>query len=162
MHVLFQCPFSRAVWSLIPGGSLALTGGYNTMAEMFESWLQHKQQQNFRESWFQLMLVTTWSLWNTRCEVNFQDVKIQPHSVVKKVLNFAAYLDKMYGSSLNQHNSTLPIPLIERHWQLPESPFFKLNCDASHNVNSGNIGIALILRDCAGTWRGAQQNAMQE
>ncbi|XP_026378105.1 uncharacterized protein LOC113272495 [Papaver somniferum] len=40
------------------------------------------------------------------------------------------------------------------HWNPPKFSFLKVNCDASYDLSSGLTGIALVLRDHAGTWRG--------
>ncbi|XP_026442295.1 uncharacterized protein LOC113341753 [Papaver somniferum] len=153
MHVLFTCPFSRAVWMIIPGGSGILAGVHSNIATVFESWMNAVRQKSRSESWLKLAMTVSWSIWNERCEVQFQKKKANPVEVARKAMSFASYLDGLYKKQQDRVVARLP-KTNTLHWKPPVSPFYVINCDASYDKNTKLTGIALVLRDFAGNWWG--------
>ncbi|XP_026451380.1 uncharacterized protein LOC113351652 [Papaver somniferum] len=153
MHVLFTCPFSRAVWMIIPGGSGILAGVHSNIATVFESWMNAVRQKSRSESWLKLAMTVSWSIWNEKCEVQFQKKKANPVEVARKAMSFASYLDGLYKKQRDRVVARLP-KTNTLHWKPHVSPFYVINCDASYDKNTKLTGIALVLRDFAGNWWG--------
>ncbi|XP_026440724.1 uncharacterized protein LOC113339706 [Papaver somniferum] len=99
-------------------------------------------------------MVVTRTLWNTRRDVHFQNLKIEPQAVAKKALSFSKYIENLYNRQ--QHDSFIDKPSvhIEQLWTPPDFLFIKANYDASYDPDNGLTGVAVILRDGAGNWRG--------
>ncbi|XP_026410869.1 uncharacterized protein LOC113306107 [Papaver somniferum] len=151
-HVLFTCPFSRAVWMRIPGGSSVLVGLHTNIAVVFESWVKLSQQSISNSNWLNLAIIVSWSIWNERCEVQFQNKKANPELVSRKAMSFAAYIE---GLNVKQQTRVVMIhDNIHAHWKPPAYPYLTINCDAYFDKHTGLTGIALVLRDFVGQWRG--------
>ncbi|XP_026428270.1 uncharacterized protein LOC113324157 [Papaver somniferum] len=89
MHILFYYPFSRAVWMQIPGATGILTGNHNSIYDMFESWMIQPQHQ------LNTAMIVSWSIWNERCEVQFQGKTADLILVAKKAISFSNYIQKL-------------------------------------------------------------------
>ncbi|XP_026438974.1 uncharacterized protein LOC113337521 [Papaver somniferum] len=99
-------------------------------------------------------MTVSWTIWNERCEVNFQNKKADLRDVARRAISFADYISKL--NLQNQLRSTNnPSPISQKLvWKPPVSPYFVINCDASYNSNFGLTGVALVLRDFTCKWRG--------
>ncbi|XP_026459336.1 uncharacterized protein LOC113359997 [Papaver somniferum] len=150
MHILFLCPFSRAVGMHIPGGASILDGTHNNITAMFESWMPQSQHQSNQSIWLNTTMIVAWTIWNERCEVVFQDKKDDPLVTVNKALSFSNYIDKLNSSVSLTHSLGLPTGSVIPKWKPPASPFLAFNCDAYYDANTGLTCIAIIVRDFAG------------
>lgn len=95
MHLFFQCAFLREVWMEVPRGSQALTRRASNIAEVLEDWISLPTQQQSQNDWLNLGMVVTWSIWNERCEVIFQNKNANPKSTAREALSFAKYLSSI-------------------------------------------------------------------
>ncbi|XP_026435842.1 uncharacterized protein LOC113333633 [Papaver somniferum] len=77
-------------------------------------------------------------------------------ATAKRALSFPSYIDSLNDMQLvNQHRIPQQTNIIP-DWKLPPSPFYTINYDASFDPKTGLTGIALILRDYTGRWRGGK------
>ncbi|XP_026410150.1 uncharacterized protein LOC113305295 [Papaver somniferum] len=115
------------------------------ITDIFEYWMQLSRQHSISTGWLNTAMSVSWSIWNERCEVKFQQKQAIPQSVARKATNFAAYIEK-----LNEKHEHRPVDeyhtISSPHWKPPASPFYVINCDASYDETGGD----------------ALQNAMQE
>ncbi|XP_026422282.1 uncharacterized protein LOC113318323 [Papaver somniferum] len=154
MHVLFTCPFSRAVWMIIPGGSSVLTWVLTDTNSIFESWMQSAQQDSSQSKWLHLAMIVAWTIWNERCEVRFQHKQANPQTTARRAISFASYIKSLYAKQ-EPNNFVVHYNTSSRHWKPPAPHFIIINCDASYDIHTGLTGISLILRDFAEQWRGS-------
>ncbi|RZC64857.1 hypothetical protein C5167_008551, partial [Papaver somniferum] len=136
-----------AVWLLIPGGFIALTGNFSSIRAMFENWWQVHKQQTGNTNWLHMTMTVCWFLWNTRCEVQNQNVKEDPQGVARKVLSFTSYWENLNTKRIANKTASFITNHHNSQWIPHIFPFLKLNCDASYDPNIGLTGIALVLRD---------------
>ncbi|XP_026459824.1 uncharacterized protein LOC113360536 [Papaver somniferum] len=106
--------------------------------------------------WINTAMIVSWTIWNERCEVIFQNKKVDPIATARKALSFANYIENLYTVAMTSKHSDMMIRINKPLWKPPAYPFLSMNCDASFNKNTGLTGIALILRDYAGNWRGCK------
>ncbi|XP_026460009.1 uncharacterized protein LOC113360757 [Papaver somniferum] len=95
VHVLFMCPFSRAVWMLIPGGPNLIAGSCDNITAIFENWLNLVKQHSLQENCLTTAMIVAWSIWTVRCEVQFENKKASPYTVATKAISFATYITKL-------------------------------------------------------------------
>ncbi|XP_026399479.1 uncharacterized protein LOC113295355 [Papaver somniferum] len=124
MHILFNCPFSRAFWMHISGGVGILTGAHNSITVMFESWMIQPQHQS-------------------------------NHTVVlNTAMIVSCYIEKLNSSVSVTTNIGPLVRKVLPKWKPLAYPFYALNFDASYDATTGLTGIAIVVRDFAGRWRG--------
>ncbi|XP_026419811.1 uncharacterized protein LOC113315769 [Papaver somniferum] len=153
VHVLFTCSFSRVVWMIILGGPCIPTRNDISIADIFEHWMNIDRQHNMPKGRLTTAMIVSWSIWNERCEVKFQQKQAVPQKVASKAMNFAVYI-KQLNEKTEQNSVVAYKKTSHLHWKPPASPFYVINCDASYDAASGPTRIALILRDFAGNWWG--------
>ncbi|XP_026441134.1 uncharacterized protein LOC113340144 [Papaver somniferum] len=138
----------------VPRGSAVLQRMQNKEATIFEGWMNQNQNQTSSPDWLIIAMTVSWTIWNERCEVNFQNKKAEPLAVSKRAISFATYTSKLNSQdqlhNINTQRNSPPKPV----WKPPPNPYLVINCDASYDSNTGLTGVSLVLRDSANTWRG--------
>ncbi|XP_026415862.1 uncharacterized protein LOC113311234 [Papaver somniferum] len=157
MHVLFFCHFSRAVWMQVSaGGATILTSGITEIASIFERWMIQAQQQPDQLAWLNVAMIVSWTIWNERCELVFQDKQVDPIITARKAISFSNYISKLHSVPPNRNNDSGMSRIHLPTWKPPAHPYFTINCDASFDAHTRLTGIAFILRYFAGNWRGCK------
>lgn len=129
MHISFLCPYSRAVWMEVLGGSAFLQRPHTSVVEIFEGWLLQEKRNNLEDSWINLAMVVTWSIWNDICETVFQNKKPEPRVTARKAISFANYVDRLHKTA--GHNQQISYSNLQPNaaWTPPKMPFLTINCD---------------------------------
>ncbi|XP_026396445.1 uncharacterized protein LOC113291087 [Papaver somniferum] len=118
LHILFLCPYARAVWMEISGGSAFLQRSHNSVIEIFQSWLLQDKQNGTEDNLINLAMVVAWSIWNDKCETVFQNKKQDPRVTTRKAVFFANYIGSLYrNTSQNQQISHRRLQSNESTWR---------------------------------------------
>ncbi|XP_026416638.1 uncharacterized protein LOC113312088 [Papaver somniferum] len=161
MHILVTCPFSKAVWMCIPGGSRVLNNSCNNIGSLLEEWGDRDKQMQESGEWVNPAMVVCLSIWSPRCDYIFQNKIGDPRKVASGAVSFVDYLKRIMLQSDADIPNNLPVTIPnEPIWIAPPQPYLKINCDASFLKRNKYGGIGLILHDFTGTWRGCRARSL--
>ncbi|XP_070672100.1 uncharacterized protein [Malus domestica] len=160
-HLFLLCPWVVAIWF---GGAL----NYRVAREGITSWASWLQAvftlslgYSAEMKWVQSYVAfTCWSIWKARCNFVFNQVPINPMSVLREVA-FAVGSYWEAGGFLQIGRLVVPArQILVPRWIPPTSPFIKINVDASWSKVSKSGFAGVVLHTEGGSFVAAARYAI--
>ncbi|XP_026451432.1 uncharacterized protein LOC113351709 [Papaver somniferum] len=150
-HILWECSFSREVWTTRPGERRSMMNPDTSVQEWIKSWFNSEFSQ-IEDDWIVKMANTTWEIWKECCKCVFDNARPNPVGVIKSI----ELLNATTGQKM-VHKHQTEVYVIDSgtsvtKWMPPSSPYYSICCDASFKSvnNVEHSGWGLICRDFAG------------
>ncbi|XP_043717662.1 uncharacterized protein LOC122665573 [Telopea speciosissima] len=150
-HLLFTCPFARAMWF---GSALALIippDGLFSVAQLLHHWPKMNfPNKRTSEEALSLVVFICWTLWLARNDKVFGNREWTPEEVISHAqVSCAEFLASTTGCLTPQvhiHDQQARTSM----WTPPDPRTIKVNCNAALHLDEPGSGIGVVLRNHRG------------
>ncbi|MBA0608603.1 hypothetical protein Godav_020800 [Gossypium davidsonii] len=151
IHVLKDCPISRAILSLGGLENSLITKDYHCCIDWLEDvmWVLNKRATAD-------LMITLWNSWNNRNNFIFRGKEEEAHVVWER----ARTLSKDFCIFNLINDQLLPANPAVKRWEKPPRGYVKINFDAS--VSNNRTGFGVIDRDDEGFVIGGDEGLKNE
>ncbi|XP_026384618.1 uncharacterized protein LOC113280177 [Papaver somniferum] len=134
-HIIWDCPFARAVWTSIPGARRSMENSDTSVDTRIISWFTNDFTK-LDAVWIVKMANATWEIWKERCGCVFDGKKPNDIEVIRNI----QHINNMTGSSMKRTHRIVHINssvyTTQNKWIPPAISTYSMCCDASFKVFS--------------------------
>ncbi|CAL9224108.1 unnamed protein product, partial [Arabidopsis halleri] len=150
-HILFTCPFAKAVWRHVHGTGQHYLSDY--LEDNMRSLLLRATISSFSQSQRLLPFWIVWRLWRSRNDFLFRKITRTPQSEATKGTNEATeWLDANINSEVDNNSTsprTTPSDKCSR-WSPPPIGWLKCNFDSGYKQGQSFTNTGWVIRNSDG------------
>ncbi|XP_026399003.1 uncharacterized protein LOC113294844 [Papaver somniferum] len=157
-HMLIHCNYARSIWNAIFPDITQDLSNTDNIQHWIKTWDKKDSTINFgRQSNVNLIVITMWFIWKTRCELVFEGKHCSINNLKARVYNYCN------ENKIHTDNQLIQLQVLRsrsnnmenrRHnmnkWSPPLRGRLKINIDAFVLPGNHYAGISLIIRDFTG------------
>ncbi|XP_026443079.1 uncharacterized protein LOC113342926 [Papaver somniferum] len=145
-HLLLHCPFSREVWFGVALSIFQDANAYRSISEWILSWVEKDNLVcSKKKELINLVVITMWHIWKTRCVKVFDGKHLHPRSVVKQIFTFSHQNNICINTGYNRDRQESR-DLTPQHWSSPPLNWIKMDIDVSMLPNTNFAAVVITLR----------------
>ncbi|VVA18748.1 PREDICTED: reverse mRNAase [Prunus dulcis] len=143
-HAIFLCPWTQAVWFGSPLNYRVNPQSITTFDRWFNGLLNSQMFSKSERVWvLSLVSFISWEIWKARCKFLFEDITIDPRSVVDRAASAAEEFDVLRRHAISTRNGAGVFPQPTDIWKPPVNGAIKFNFDAAWKNHEAGLGVVM-------------------